>query len=109
MHAITSPADWEERWQIATAMVTDPNIKTGTLYLWNPSVSLYDVKYTYKPGDLQNEINIIDSILYIYNDMKEQLNELPTDRKPMFTIDDIAKDYLEEQSQPEAALERMVV
>lgn len=109
MHSITKPETWDERWQIATAMVTDPNIETGTLYLWNPSVELYGLGNIYTREDLSLEMAIVESILDVYNGIKKTLSKNKDKKKPMFTISEITTDYLQEKGDPEKAIQGMVV
>lgn len=53
----------EERWQIATAMTACPSISKGTLCLYNPRVSYFQMLcFEYKRGDLTKEIQTIREI-----------------------------------------------
>lgn len=86
----------EERWQIATAMVVRPEIKTGYLLLYNPSCEYKMFIHEYKKSNLKNEIKVINEIVDSYKDF---LNNNPihnTESKLIYGLDKNELDIINE-------------
>lgn len=96
----TDPDDLEERWQIAVAMEVAPQIKSGSIAFFNPSMNRQLYYITYDRGDLSAERAIVREVADEWDDFLDKFADgafekllcvMGSSRDELAIIDEIAK------------------